>query len=139
MPSNTSTPLLKIFLVDDSSLICERLSKLLGAIPGTLIVGMAATPDEAIEGITRNDPHVAVMDMQLRGGSGLTVLKRLADLHATVVTIVLTNYANAQFQRQCLQAGAAFFFDKSTEFSRVQDTVRQLVADLAENHPESSL
>jgi DNA-binding NarL/FixJ family response regulator len=133
MPSNAPKPALEIFLVDDSILICQRLSRLLSAIPGVQVVGMAATPEEAIEGIARSRPHVAVIDMQLLGGSGLTVLKRLPVLCPPIVAIVLTNHANAQFRRECLRAGARFFFDKSTEFDRVRDTVRQMVEDHDEN------
>ncbi len=41
----------------------------------------------------------------------------------TIVFVVLTNHANPQYRRLCLEAGASWFFDKSTEFRKIKDVI----------------
>ncbi|GAA4343694.1 response regulator transcription factor [Pigmentiphaga soli] len=137
MQAIASPSSLKVFLVDDSPLICQRLSTLLGAIPGVQVIGTAATQDEARQ-LESNHADVAIVDMQLRDGSGINVLRNISASGRAIVPIVLTNYADAQFRRQCLQEGARFFFDKSTEFGRVRDTIRQMAEARSAGHPGAS-
>jgi CRP/FNR family transcriptional regulator len=127
--THAAAPALKVFLVDDSVLICRRLEVLLRAIPGVQVIGTAATPDDALRGIEHGAPEVAIIDMQLKGGNGLSVLKELASRALPVTSIMLTNNANAQLREQCERAGARFFFDKSTDFNRVRDAIKALAAN----------
>jgi len=115
-----------VFIVEDSGSIRQRLASMLEGIEGVTVVGEAETPGEALEGILRTQPDSVVLDLHLIGGSGLDVL-RLAQPHAPhTVFIVLTNYANAQYRRVCMQAGAAYFFDKSGEIAKVRDVIAAL-------------
>src|SRR5262245_51554950 len=117
---------MKVYLVEDSDLIRERLAALLQEIPGLTICGEAAEPDEALIGIGTSLPDVVVLDVQLIGGSGLTVLSELAKHAPTIKSIVLTNYAVPQIRQQCIKAGAAYFFDKTTEFTKVREAIEAL-------------
>jgi DNA-binding NarL/FixJ family response regulator len=42
------------------------------------------------------------------------------------LVIMLTNFAHEQYRQKCLQLGADYFFDKSTEFDRVTEVLRKL-------------
>ena len=61
----------------------------------------------------------AVVDLQLRQGSGFGVLRALRQLSPQPLTIVLTNSSMRAVRDRCLALGAHFFFDKSNEFDRV--------------------
>ena len=113
----------RVFLVEDSLLIRERLSALLRNIGGVEIVGEADGPAAALLRIDASRPDVIILDLQLAGGSGLFVLRELSHFAPNAVPIVLTNHALPQFRKECLAAGAKYFFDKTTEFGKVRQAI----------------
>ena len=112
-----------VFVVEDSSLIRDRLVEMLGELDGVAVVGDAATPDDAIAGILKTNPHYVVLDYQLNGGTAIDVLHALQPRSPTPIFLVLTNHPNPQYRRRCLEAGASCFFDKSLEFDKIRDIV----------------
>ncbi len=116
----------KAFIVENSPSIRERLSGLLGEVKGVSIVGEAATPLAAVEGILRTRPDVVVLDIHLTGGSGIEVLRRVRSEAPGVVFIVLTNHPNPQYRRACMEAGASHFLDKTIEFGKLREVIAEL-------------
>jgi DNA-binding NarL/FixJ family response regulator len=119
---------MNVFIVEDSASIRERLAAMLGEIDGVTVVGQAETPAGALEGILRTRPDSVVLDIQLTGGSGLDVLRKAHLQVPATVFIVLTNHANPQYRRVCMDAGAAYFFDKSNEIAKVREVITGLGA-----------
>ena len=113
----------KVFLVEDFAPIRRRLSELLTAIDGVEIVGEAESPADAIAGILRTAPGWVVLDFQLLGGTGVDVLRAVHPKEPSIKFIVLTNHPNAQYRRTCVESGAGWFFDKSTEFGKIKDVI----------------
>src|ERR1700694_3102789 len=103
-PSETRTD---VFIVEDSAPICERLNGLLGDIEGVSVVGEAVPPQSAVEGILRTRPDSVVLDIQLMGGTGIEVLRKVRPQAPAVGFIVLTNHSNAQYRRIYTEAGAS--------------------------------
>ena len=117
---------INVFIVEDSELVRRRLAGMLGDIEGVAVVGEARTPGAALEGILRTRPDSVLLDLHLLGGSGLEVLRRAHPHTPGTVFIVLTNHANAQYRRACMEAGAAYFFDKSHDIEKVRDVIAGL-------------
>jgi DNA-binding NarL/FixJ family response regulator len=113
----------KVFIVEDSAAIRDRLVEMLGELDSVAVVGDAETPGDAIAGILRTNPDYVVLDYQLHGGTAVDVLRTVHAQLPQTVFLVLTNHANPQYRRICLDAGASFFFDKSLEFGKVRDVV----------------
>jgi DNA-binding NarL/FixJ family response regulator len=65
-----------------------------------------------------------VLDISMPGGSGMYVLETVKKDRPVPVVIMLTNFAHDQYRQKCLQLGADYFFDKSTEFERVIEVLR---------------
>jgi two-component system response regulator DevR len=128
MQGAASHPRTNVFIVEDSESIRQRLAGLIGDIEGVTVVGQADTPGEALEGILRTRPDSVVLDIHLLGGSGLDVLRRAHPQTPDTVFIVLTNYPNPQYRRICMEAGATYFFDKSSEIAKVRDVIAGLGA-----------
>jgi two-component system response regulator DevR len=116
-------PRTKVFIVEDAPAIRDRLIEMLGELDGIAVVGDAATPKAAIAGILQTHPDYVVLDYQLEGGTAVDVLGAIHPQAPKIAFVVLTNHANSQYRRVCLEAGAAFFFDKSLEFGRVMDVI----------------
>jgi len=95
-------------------------------LEGVEIAGETGDAREAIGGIPLARPDVILLDIHLLGGSGIDVLHALKKREETPVIIVLTNYAYPQYRQKCLEAGADYFFVKSTEFDRVIPTLEQI-------------
>lgn len=117
----------RVFLVEDSAPIRERLTGLLAEIDGIQMVGAADTAAAAIAGIFDTRPDAVVLDIGLAEGSGIDVLRQVHPRAPGIVFIMLTNFASPQYRKICMQAGASHFVDKSTEINEV----RRLVSDLA--------
>jgi DNA-binding NarL/FixJ family response regulator len=124
-PMNTSART-GIFIVDDLPSMRDRLRELLSDIDGVEIVGDAGTPQDAIAGILRLHPDCVLLDYQLVGGTGVDVLRAVHPQSPDIAFIVLTNHATAQHRRACLDAGARFFLDKSTEFGAIRAALAEI-------------
>jgi DNA-binding NarL/FixJ family response regulator len=61
-------------------------------------------------------PDVIILDVQMRNGGGIELLKNIKQMNPTSHVIVLTNEAYPEIRNRCLDAGADYFFDKSTEY-----------------------
>lgn len=122
------TQLRTVFIVDDVPTMRERLGELVSDIEGVEIVGNAGTPSEAIDGILRTRPDCVLLDYQLIGGTGVDVLRAVHPRSPSTAFIVLTNNATPQHRRACLDAGARYFFDKSTEFVQIRHAITEIEA-----------
>ncbi len=114
---------MKVFLVEDSPLLRERLSGLLAAIPGAQTVGYAEGAQEAIDKIVAALPDVVVLDLSLKQGNGFEVMRGVARAAPEVAFYILTNHPIDAFRAVAERLGAAGFFDKSTEFERLRQVL----------------
>lgn len=119
---------MRVYVVDDSSLVRERLVALLDAVEGVSVVGTADSAEAGIAGIAELKPDAAILDIRMPEGSGISVLEAIKLQENSPVVIMLTNYPYPQYRRRCLDAGADYFFDKSSEFHKVTDVLTQMVA-----------
>jgi len=109
-------------------LLVERLLASLARVQNVEIVGRATHAAEALESIRKLDPEVVILDLCMPGGSGIDVLKGLKRDQMHPLVIVLTGFGESQYRKRCMELGAAFFFAKTTEFGKVADVLREIVA-----------
>ena len=112
---------IKVFIADDSLIVREHLVTMLDELAGIEIVGQAGTVTEAISAIRNLQPDVVILDIGMPGGRGIDVLENLKQSDSALLVIVLTNYPYSGYRQKCLQAGADFFLDKSTEFDQIPE------------------
>jgi DNA-binding NarL/FixJ family response regulator len=124
----TPTPRNPVFIVDDSPVVRDRLLAMISELPNVEVVGQADVAFEAIHSIRRLRPAVVVLDISMPGGSGMYVLETVKKDRPGPMVIMLTNFAHEPYRQKCLQLGADYFFDKSTEFERVTQVLRDLPA-----------
>ena len=63
------------------------------------------------------------------GGLGIDVLENIKQNDSALMVIVLTNYPYPGYRQKCLQAGADFFLDKSTEFDQIPELLARYKQD----------
>ena len=119
---------MKLFVVDDSSDVRARIVAAVEEIPGVAVVGEAADAVTATAFVLRHRPDVVVLDIQMPGGSGFQVLDAVGLFSPPPQVVVLTNHTHDIYRRRCMEAGAGFFFDKSTQFEHAIDAIALLNA-----------
>jgi len=119
---------LRVVIVEDSPLIRARLSESLAEIPNVEIVDQVETEAAALAVLRERGWDAAVLDLQLKQGTGLGLLKTLAQGKRPPGTriIVFTNYAFPQYRDRSMALGADYFFDKAREFHRVREVLQEL-------------
>lgn len=108
---------LPAYLVEDSAMIRANLTTTLEELCGVKVVASAESEKEAVNWLAQpgQDWRLAIVDVFLSPGSGLTVLSACRDRKPEQKVVVLTNYATADMRKACLNLGADAVFDKSDE------------------------
>ena len=117
---------MKVLIVDDSEIVRERLKVVLSDITELENISQAEDVLGAITSFQKLNHEAVILDIRMPGGSGIDVLQEIKKSNHPPVVIVLTNYPYPQYRRKCIDAGADFFFDKSTEFDKVIEVLKQL-------------
>ena len=106
--------MIRVFVVDDSPFVRKALRRVFQATPDVRVVGEAASAAEALARIPEARAHVVTLDVELQGGSGLSVLQRLRAARADARVIMLSAHTSegAAATLDALAAGAADFVDK---------------------------
>jgi DNA-binding NarL/FixJ family response regulator len=115
-----------ILIADDSAAMRAKLVELLSTIKGIDSIGLAHDVPGALVSISNVVPDVAILDIQMPGGSGLDVLRDLKQNHPSTIVIMLTNHPDQQYRETCVELGADHFFSKSTDSGRLIEVVEQL-------------
>ena len=119
---------MKVFVVEDSAAVRERLVEMIRDVNDVEVVGEAATYDTAVAGIINTRPDVAVLDIKLanESGSGIDALIEVRKTLPGIRAIILSNYSTPQHLKASADAGAEYFLDKSIEFERVREILEQM-------------
>jgi DNA-binding NarL/FixJ family response regulator len=120
---------MKVFIVDDSALVRERIITMISEHPGIEIIGQAKNAQEGINSILKLKPDVVILDIRMPGGNGIEVLENIKKNSSAPTIIILTNYPYPQYRKKCMEAGADYFFDKSTEFNKIIEVIKKLIQE----------
>ena len=104
-------------------MLVTRLEAMLAAVPGARAAGHADGAPEAIRRILEERPDAVVLDIHLKEGGGLDVLRAVHEAAPGIAVFVLTNYPEESYRRIAAQLGARGFFDKSSEFGLLKDAL----------------
>ena len=121
---------LQVYIVEDSQIIQRLLASAIAA-SGAELSGCSDDAQRAIADVYTLQPDLIVIDIRLASGSGFDVLAALQDhsLVPAATKVVLTNYADAEYQNLSFRLGADRFFDKSLETSQVLALINALAAE----------
>jgi DNA-binding NarL/FixJ family response regulator len=118
---------MKVFIADDSLAVAERLADLLREIPGVEFAGHAGDAAEAVRHLRQLKPAALILDLEMPGGSGLDVLRAIRQELPDLQVLICTNYPYPQYRDECFSAGANYFLDKSADFEKIPDILRDLI------------
>jgi len=107
---------------------------MLSEIPGVSMTGSAADAETAVQEIQRLSPDVIILDLHLRRGTGIDVLRALRRGAArTPVSIVFSSCVDRFCREFCRRQGADFIVDKSENYSRLAEVIRSIASEFTGN------
>ena len=115
-----------ILVADDSAPLRDRLVEMLLGVDGIELVAEARDVPAAFDSIHRQVSDLAILNVQMSGGSGLDVLRSLKHNYPSTVVIMVTNYPYQQYRQKCLELGADYFLCKATESELLMEIVENL-------------
>lgn len=128
--------MIRIILVDDHAVVRNGYCRLLDAEPGMQVVGEAASADEANALILRTVADVAVVDLSLRGSSGIEAIRRMLARQPALKVLVLSMHEGAGHITQALRSGALGYLTKYSEPAEVINGIRRVASGKRVFSPE---
>ena len=121
-------PSIRVFLLDDHEIVRRGVRELLEAEPDIEVVGVAGTAGEALARVAGSRPDVAVLDVRLPDGDGVTVCRELRSRHPELACLMLTSFADDEALFDAILAGAAGYVLKQIRGADLVGAVRTVAA-----------
>ena len=121
---------MKLLIVDDSSLMRERIKNQVKDFDQVTIVGEADNGRTAMEMIRKLDPDLVILDLHMPEIGGMEVLKKIKDDKMKTKVCILTNYAYPQYRTKCLALGADYFLSKSDDFEKINVVIANILTHI---------
>ncbi len=118
----------RVLLIDDHPLLRSGLRQLIDANQRLLVCAEAATPDEAILHLKQQDPDLCILDLHLRGASGLDLLPVLLHHAPYLKVLVLSMLDERVYAERCLRLGAKGYLMKETAADQVVSALTAIEA-----------
>ena len=118
----------KIFIVDDHPLVREWLANLVNQQTDLIVCGEADEKSVALKAIVTTKPDLAIVDISLKTGSGIELIKDLKSVLPDVLVIVLSMHDEMQYAERALRAGARGSIMKRDSTKNIIVAIRQVLA-----------
>ncbi|WP_230971403.1 response regulator [Nitrogeniibacter aestuarii] len=118
----------RILLLDDHAIVRSGYRRLIDAEPDMCVVAEAEDADQAYAAVRDASPDVAVVDLSLRGASGIEAIRRMMSRQPTLKVLVMSMHDGANFVTQAFRAGATGYLTKCSEPQQMLDAVRSVSA-----------
>jgi DNA-binding NarL/FixJ family response regulator len=118
----------RVLIVDDHPAVREALALRIGRQKDLDVCGEAADMGEALHLIREKKPDVAVVDISLKAGSGLELIKRIKDRGDSVRILVWSMHSESLYAERALRAGALGYVNKDQATDTIVDAIRQVLA-----------
>ena len=126
MNGHTRRPM-RLVIVDDHQMVLDGLKAMLGPYRQQVqVVGEASDPAEAVSLVTSLDPDAVLLDVRLRGASGLDLCGEILAARPACKVVFLTVYDDEQYLYQALRVGAAGFLLKRIRGGELVDYLRRI-------------
>jgi DNA-binding NarL/FixJ family response regulator len=117
----------KLLLVEDSSVLAERMAELIREIPEIELIGVVDSEAAALSELRRRRIHILVLDLHLKEGTGFGILRAVNTAATKPQVLVLTNHDSAAYENNAIALGASAFLDKARDFDRLPEILRGIV------------
>lgn len=114
-----------VAIIDDHPLFRRGVHELLDLEPTVEVVGEAGTREEALDLVRRYEPDLTILDLNMKGSSGVEILSTLKEEDPSRRIVILTVSDSGKDMTACIQAGADGYFLKDMEPEQFLKSIRQ--------------
>ncbi|MED7955070.1 response regulator transcription factor [Streptomyces sp. BE303] len=133
-----SEPPVRVFLLDDHEVVRRGVRDLLEADQDIEVVGEAGTCAQALARVPALRPDVAVLDVRLPDGDGVTVCRELRDRMPDLACLMLTSFDDDDALLDAIMAGAAGYVLKQVKGADLVSAVRTVASGQSMLDPETT-
>jgi DNA-binding NarL/FixJ family response regulator len=139
MGDDTPAPqAIKVFLLDDHEIVRRGVRELLEAEDDIMVIGEASTAASALARIPALRPHVAILDVRLPDGDGVSVCRDIRSRHPEIGCLMLTSFAEDDALFDAIMAGASGYVLKQIRGLDLVSAVRTVASGQSLLDPESA-
>jgi DNA-binding NarL/FixJ family response regulator len=124
---NESSPA-RVLIVDDHPAVREALALRIGRQPDLEVCGEACDTNEALRLIAETKPDVAVIDISLKTGNGIDLIKRIRDRNESVRLLVWSMHSEPLYAERALRAGALGYISKDQATEKIVEAIRRVLS-----------
>ncbi|MGZ5780702.1 MAG: response regulator, partial [Burkholderiaceae bacterium] len=121
-------PPIRILLVDDHQLVRDGLRSRLESIPQFLVAAEAGTPEDALNEAANKKIDLVLMDINLKGMTGIELTARFHDMFPDIAVIMLSMHDSAEYVMQSIQAGARGYVLKDSPATDIVTAINTVMA-----------
>jgi DNA-binding NarL/FixJ family response regulator len=127
MARDKSSHRARVLIVDDHPAVREALAFRIGRQEDLEVCGEAADVNEAMSLVESTLPEVAIIDISLKTGSGLDLIKRIKDRFGNVRMLVWSSHSESLYAERALRLGALGFINKDQATDKIVDAIRRVL------------
>lgn len=117
----------RVLIVDDHPAVREALALRIGRQPDLEVCGEAADVADALRLVADAQPDVAVVDITLKSGNGIDLIKRIRDRNDDVRILVWSMHSESLYAERALRAGALGYVNKDQATDRIVEAIRRVL------------
>jgi DNA-binding NarL/FixJ family response regulator len=129
---------IRVFLLDDHEIVRRGVRDLLDTEPGITVIGEAGTASTALARIPALKPDVAVLDIRLPDGDGVTVCRDLRSKMPQLACLMLTSYSDDEALFDAIMAGAAGYVLKQIRGTDLVGAIRTIASGQSLLDPQAA-
>src|SRR3954451_17261503 len=118
---------IRVLLADDHALVRAGIRSLLCAMAEVAVVGEAASGEQALELAMREQPDVVLMDIAMKGITGLEAAAQMRERAPSVRVVILSMHSGEEYVLQALRAGAAGYLLKDAATGELELALRSVM------------
>jgi DNA-binding NarL/FixJ family response regulator len=118
---------IKVIIVEDDQAVREGLQMLINGSDGYLCIAACASAEEALGIISKQQPQVVLMDINLPGMNGIECVVCIKGSHPEIQVMMLTVFDNTEEIYKSLAAGATGYLLKKTPPAKLLEAITELV------------
>jgi two-component system, OmpR family, response regulator len=120
---------LSALVVEDSSVLVERLREVLANVEGVCLTAVVDTEVAAVDVLRDAEIDVILLDLRLREGDGFGVLHAIAKRAERPTVVILSNYSLPEYRLAAERLGARHFLDKLHELEHLPSILAEIIED----------
>ena len=130
--------MIRVFLLDDHEIVRRGVRDLLDTEPGITVIGEAGTATAALARIPALKPDVAVLDIRLPDGDGVTVCRDLRSKMPQLACLMLTSFSDDEALVDAIMAGAAGYVLKQIRGTDLVGAIRTIASGQSLLDPQAA-